>query len=521
MSNKQQIEAEISVRSLDELTDTSTLLFDDHDANPVYLAKQKLVAQAIDDMGWGRYQTGIFIVAGFGWFADNAWPIVTSLMWPRLIEVDGAHPPRSFQGPFITLAQNLGLLAGAVVWSLSLDIIGRKWAFNLTFLFTGIFGLVAGSLPNFAAVGVFAALWSFGVGGNLPVDLAIFLEAIPTSKQWLLTVMSAWWALGQVVTTLIAWGLISNYSCDSKDTNCLKKDNWGWRYFTFTMGGLTLVMFLMRFLFPVHESAKYYIGKGDDEAAIASLDKIARFNRKTNPLTLIKLQEIDERFGVGLEIKQSNNQLVKERLKRFLLSNIRQCFGSRKLAWLTSLVVFTWGLIGLAFPLYNAFIPYYLQTKGASGNNLSVRETYRNNLIVAVLGVPGAIIGGFLTELKIGRKGVLVISLLLTGVALFGSTSSTTSMIFFGWTCLFSFWSTMMYGVLYAYTPEVFYTQIRGTGVGLAASFNRIMGVFAPIIGMYADLTTSAPIYVSGALFLALGLLVILFPYEPRGKLAL
>ena len=38
-----------------------------------------------------------------------------------------------------------------------------------------------------------------------------------------------------------------------------------------------------------------------------------------------------------------------------------------------------------------------------------------------------------------------------------------------------------------------FYSQIRGTAIGLAASFNRIMGVFAPIIAIYADLTTSAP----------------------------
>lgn len=75
-----------------------------------------------------------------------------------------------------------------------------------------------------------------------------------------------------------------------------------------------------------------------------------------------------------------------------------------------------------------------------------------------------------------------------------------------------------MYGVLYAYTPEIFPTRIRGTGVGLAASFNRVMGVFAPIIAIYADITTSAPIYVSGALFMFAGLLTLLFPYEPRGK---
>lgn len=78
-----------------------------------------------------------------------------------------------------------------------------------------------------------------------------------------------------------------------------------------------------------------------------------------------------------------------------------------------------------------------------------------------------------------------------------------------------------MYGVLYAYTPEVFPTRIRGTSVGLAASANRVLGVFAPIIAIFADLTTSAPIFVSGALFLLSAVLVLFFPYEPRSKYSL
>ena len=50
------------------------------------------------------------------------------------------------------------------------DIFGRRWAFNLTIGITALFGLIAAGSPNFAAIGVFAAFWSFGVGGNLPVD---------------------------------------------------------------------------------------------------------------------------------------------------------------------------------------------------------------------------------------------------------------------------------------------------------------------------------------------------------------
>lgn len=38
---------------------------------------------------------------------------------------------------------------------------------------------------------------------------------------------------------------------------------------------------------------------------------------------------------------------------------------------------------------------------------------------------------------------------------------------------------------------------------------------------MFADLESSAPVYTSGALFIAGGLLVLLLPFESRGKAAL
>jgi hypothetical protein len=38
---------------------------------------------------------------------------------------------------------------------------------------------------------------------------------------------------------------------------------------------------------------------------------------------------------------------------------------------------------------------------------------------------------------------------------------------------------------------------------------------------MFANLETSIPVYISGALFIAAGLAVILLPFEPQGKASL
>lgn len=174
------------------------------------------------------------------------------------------------------------------------------------------------------------------------------------------------------------------------------------------------------------------------------------------------------------------------------------------------------------YPLYNAFLPYIQATRGADFGDGSTVITYRNSLIIAVLGIPGAVIGGILVEVpRLGRKGTLSISTALTGVFLYCSTTATNSQSLLGWNCAFSLTSNVMYAVLYAFTPEVFPTKDRGTGNALTATSNRVFGIMAPIVAMYANLATSAPVYVSGALFIAAGVLVLTLPFESRGKASL
>jgi hypothetical protein len=42
-----------------------------------------------------------------------------------------------------------------------------------------------------------------GVGGNLPVDGALFLEFLPFASGNLLTMLSVWWPVGQLIGRLV------------------------------------------------------------------------------------------------------------------------------------------------------------------------------------------------------------------------------------------------------------------------------------------------------------------------------
>jgi len=65
----------------------------------------------------------------------------------------------------------------------------------------------------------------------------------------------------------------------------------GWRYLMFTIGGLVLLLSFLRFIFRLHESPRYLIGRGRDTDAVAVVHAIARYNGMETSLSLEELQE--------------------------------------------------------------------------------------------------------------------------------------------------------------------------------------------------------------------------------------
>ncbi|KAL2864944.1 putative sugar transporter [Aspergillus lucknowensis] len=491
------------------------------DASSAYKFNANVLNRAIQEVGMGRYQWQLFGVVGFGWACDNLWPIVTSL-----ILVPVTHEFRVSQPPLLLLAQNVGLLVGALFWGFGCDIFGRRLAFNMTIGITAVFSLAAAWSPTFAAVCTLAALWSIGVGGNLPVDSAIFLEFLPGSHQYLLTVLSINWALAQLVANLVAWPLVGNLTCPSAD-GCTRSENMGWRYFLATMGGFALLMCIIRyFFFSLLESPKYLMGKGKQYEAVSVVREVARRNGKSCNLTADELHDCSNDEDGQAELHSHHHRRglslfdqIKLRLEPLTFSRLHSLFSTRRRAWTTTLLITIWAFIGLAFPLYNAFLPYLQNQRGIEFGDGSTSLTYRNSLIIAVAGVPGSLVGGVMVEMpQLGRKGTLALATIMTGVFLLASTSATTSSALLGWNCAYGFSSSLVYAVLYAYTPETFETRNRGTGNALVSAANRLGGILAPLVALGTDLQTTVPVYVSGVIFLVAGCLVLMVPYESRGR---
>lgn len=136
---------------------------------------------------------------------------------------------------------------------------------------------------------------------------------------------------------------------------------------------------------------------------------------------------------------------IQRNLEKLNFTHVKALFATKQLAFSTAMIMTVWGFIGLGYPLYNAFIPFLQAQKGADTGSASTYITYRNSLIIGVLGVPGALIGGLLVEWKLlGRKGTLSVACILTGVFLYGSTTALTPDALLGWQCAFNFTSNIM-----------------------------------------------------------------------------
>ncbi|KJX96141.1 membrane transporter like protein [Zymoseptoria brevis] len=479
--------------------------------DPVLNAKMNLINNAIDEIGMTGYQWKLFCLNGFGYAVDSLILLIQSI-----IAQNAAYEFNPGFANGMTIAVYVGMLVGALFWGLSADVIGRKYAFNVSLLLSSIFCIVAGASPNWIVLGLFVCLAAFGAGGNLVLDTAVFLEYLPSKDAWLLTLMAAWWGVGQLIAGLLAWAFMPNYSCPgdpaTTGVDCNWDNNAGWRYMWFTSGALVFILSILRVtVIRLRETPKFLVGEGRDAEVVDTMQYIAKKYNRPCSLTLEMMQACGETApSAHADSKFSFGEVG---------MHLKGLFATKKMALSTSLIWWSWLLIGLAYPLYNVFLPVYLQTRGAQVGVTNPDIRWRNYALINLCGIPSPILAGFMCRGKWfwGRRGTMIIGALLTMVFFFAYTQIRTNAQNLGFSCAVNFCLNIYYGTLYAYTPEVLPSAHRGTGNGISIGLNRIMGIMSAVIATYADTATSVPIFLCAALYIVMAITAACFPFEPMG----
>ncbi|WP_029211274.1 MULTISPECIES: MFS transporter [Arsenicicoccus] len=334
---------------------------------------------------------------------------------------------------------SLGMAVGATLGGLLADRIGRRQVFALTLL---VYGLATGASALAGSVAVLMALRfvvGLGLGSELPVASTLISEYSPAHIRGRVVVgLESFWAIGWILAALIGYFVIPGSA-----------DGWRW---AMALGVVpALYALVVRATLP--ESVRFLESKGryaEAESAVRSFEEPAG----------VPAPDHAPDAAIDAPVPPTGP--------------VPGLWSSRYRLRTASLWV-VWFCVNFSY--YGAFIwlPSLLFAQG-----FDMVKSFEYTLWITLAQLPGYAVSAWLIEAW-GRRATLTTFLIGSACAAgaFGMASSVPAILAAG--CALSFFNLGAWGALYAVTPEIYPTVMRGTGSGASAGFGRIASILAPL----------------------------------------
>jgi len=416
------------------------------------------VDSALDSAGTGPFQYRLLCIFGLVWAADAMQVLSVGFTAPSIAQEFGISVPIALQ---TGTAFFLGMMFGAALFGRLADRFGRRRILLITVALDAVFGLLSALSPNFAILIVFRFLTGLAVGGTLPVDYAMMAEFLPARNRgrWLV-MLEGFWAVGTLAVALAAWAL------------SLADVGQSWRWIFVFTALPALIGIWLRFWVP--ESPLYLMRFGRADEAFAVLNRVLLTNGKPG-LRARKLIAPGQVRGEGLLSPQLRRR--------------------------TLLILTVWFLVSISYYGVFVWIPARL-----AGEGFGFVRGYGFLVLMALAQLPGYALAAYGVE-RWGRKPTLFGFALLSAAGCFLFTLAFTPIMVGAALLLMSFALLGTWGALYAFTPEIYPTASRATGMGAAGAMARIGGLMAPSVlapvmahSLVAAVGTFAVLLVLGAI---------------------
>ncbi|MCJ8141196.1 MFS transporter [Falsirhodobacter halotolerans] len=391
------------------------------------------VEQGLQAAGVGRFQHRLFVIFGLVWFADAMQVLSIGFSAPSIAATFGITVPEALSTGTLFF---LGMLVGAFAFGRLADRIGRRPVLMIAVVLDAVCGVASAFAPDLQWLLVLRFLTGVGVGGTLPVDYTMMAEFLPTARRgrWLVF-LESFWTLGTIALAVLA--LVAARHGDD-----------AWRIIFFVTGIPALIGVVLRFHIPESPHFLNRTGRGGEARQV--LQRVAATNGSTAEIA----------------------PLLADRMERPRLSALfSPAFRRRSLALMAA-----WGLISITYYGLFVYLPIRLSSEG-----FGFMRGQEFLILIALVQLPGYALAAYGVEAW-GRKPTLIAFLLLGAGGCLLYSFGTTTPVVIGSTLLLSFALLGTWGALYAFTPEVYPTGLRASGMGLAGATARFGGLLAPSI---------------------------------------
>lgn len=383
------------------------------------------VTARLDTLPLNRRHWLVFTLCATGFFFDSMDLQIMSLVAPVLLR-EWTLDPR--QVGLITSAGMVGMLVGSLAFGVFADRIGRRPGFQVTVAVFACFSALCAMAQNPWQLIVLRFLTGIGIGGFVPIDTALMSEFTPARWRGRLIAL---WAVAFPLGGLAAAGLVP-----------LVLPVLGWRG-AFLLG-LTPAVLVLAVRKALPETPRFLLAAGKTDEARRSLRWISR-----GAITdAVPDREISSRAGLFAT-------------------------GQRRGTTVASALWFCWSFayFGVILWLPTLLVLMHVPLGRVFGYTLGFQVAAIAGRLVTLLFVD-----------RVSRPAVIAVSGTCAAVALlvFSQQHAFLWLVIAGYTL--SFFADGGFSGVVPYTPELFPTRLRATGVGWANGAGRLASLIAPLL---------------------------------------
>ncbi|MFF3492908.1 MFS transporter [Streptomyces sp. NPDC002795] len=415
------------------------------------------VAARLDRLPFTRVQRGILLKGGLSTTFDGMDNGIVSFLLPI---VAGVFALSGLEQGLLGSSSLIGAVLGALLVGFIGDRTGRRnllvWSMTC---YSAAMILGAFSPDAFVLVAT-RIVGGVAIGINANIVMPYLAEFSPPSRRGhFVGSLAGFFAFGYVLAALIGFFIIQAF-------------DGGWRIAQIVVGlPIILAVFWRRSL---PESPRYLVSRGRVDEAMAEVERLEDKVRKATGKPLPEPAPTAHAPATASAATHRPTGLA-----RFL------ALWRPPLLRQTGLVWVLWFCFSFAYYGFLVFLPTLLVDRG-----FSISESFGYSILIEVAQVIGYYPAAVLSE-RLDRKWSIVIFLLAGALAALGAATAHSDAVVIVCSVALAFFLNGAYAPLYTYTPEIYPTWIRGTGVGASAVFGRVGAALAPIIlgAAYTSLT--------------------------------
>jgi putative MFS transporter len=432
------------------------------------------IAARLERLPFSRFHFKLLLVGGLGFMFEAVDAAIIAFILPVL---RAKWHLSSFQTGMLGSSTYIGFLVGALFAGLLGDRFGRRvvmmWSLS-TFCVLTFANAFVNDWHTFFVLRAFAGV---GMGAEGAIIAPFLVEFVSNRYRGSFAgALAGFFSFGFVAAALIGYFVIP-----------ITAD--GWRIALVIVSLPVLVLLWWRQ--SVHESPRWLESRGRHrEAAAIVADIEARIERGG-----VKLPPVMAVPGDPLAYEDSGS----------FLGNLRALW-QRPLARTTLMTWCLWLSITFCSYAFFVWIPGLLVQHG-----MTITKSFSFSIGIYVAQIPGYYSAAYFNE-KIGRKATIVTYMVLACVSAISLAFARTDAVIVIAAVALSFSMNGVNAGQYAYTPEVFPTRLRATGMGAASAFGRIGAICSPmLVGYMYPLWGFPGVFGMTTAMLAMGALAVLF----------